>query len=106
MGANGRAALRRPVGKGNTEEIGNGQRCSPALSLYNRPATIEGGNNGHGIGDHQAEESTKRAVRALAENFGFDISSIARAFYKQIEREGKIPPSLAEYLKPDKKPLK
>ena len=54
----------------------------------------------------RAEESTKRAVRALAENFGFDISSIARAFYKQIEREGKIPPSLAEYLKPDKKPLK
>ena len=48
----------------------------------------------------RAEESTKRAVRALAENFGFDISSIARAFYKQIEREGKIPPSLAEYLKP------
>lgn len=41
----------------------------------------------------RAEESTKRAVRALAENFGFDISSIARAFYKQIEREGKIPPS-------------
>ena len=54
----------------------------------------------------RAEESTKRAVRALAENFGFDISSIARAFYKQIEREGTIPPSLAEYLKPDKKPLK
>ena len=54
----------------------------------------------------RAEESTKRAVRALAENFGFDISSIARAFYKQIEREGKIPPNLAEYLKPDKKPLK
>lgn len=54
----------------------------------------------------RAEESTKRAVRAIAENFGFDISSIARAFYKQIEREGKIPPSLAKYLKPDKKPLK
>ena len=46
------------------------------------------------------------AVRAIAENFGFNISSIARAFYKQIEREGKIPPSLAEYLEPDKKPLK
>ena len=83
MGANGRAALRRPVGKGNTEEI-----------MGTASVTI------------RAEESTKRAVRALAENFGFDISSIARAFYKQIEREGKIPPSLAEYLKPDKKPLK
>ena len=29
----------------------------------------------------RVEESTKRAVRAIAENFGFDISSIARAFY-------------------------
>ena len=28
----------------------------------------------------RAEESTKRAVRAIAEDFGFDISSIARAF--------------------------
>lgn len=54
----------------------------------------------------RVEESTKRAVRAIAEDFGFDISSIARAFYKQIERERKIPPSLAEYLEPDKKPLK
>ena len=54
----------------------------------------------------RVEESTKRAVRAIAENFGFNISSIARAFYKQIEREGKIPPRLAEYLEPDKKPLK
>lgn len=54
----------------------------------------------------RAEESTKRAVRAIAEDFGFNISSIARAFYKQIEREGKIPPSLVEYLEPDKKPLK
>jgi DNA-damage-inducible protein J len=39
----------------------------------------------------RVEESTKRAVRAIAEDFGFDISSIARAFYKQIERERKIP---------------
>ena len=54
----------------------------------------------------RVEESTKRAVRAIAEDFGCDISSIARAFHKQIEREGKIPPSLAEHLKPDKKPLK
>ncbi len=54
----------------------------------------------------RVEESTKRAVRAIAEDFGFDISSITRAFYKQIEREGKISPSLVEYLEPDKKPLK
>lgn len=40
----------------------------------------------------RVEESTKRAVCAIAEDFGFDISSITRAFYKQIEREGEIPP--------------
>ena len=54
----------------------------------------------------RVEGSTKRAVCAIAYDFGFDISSIARAFYKQNRaRGGKIPPSLAEYLKPDKKPL-
>ena len=37
----------------------------------------------------RVEESTKRAVRAIAEDFGFDISSIAAL--TAIEREGKIP---------------
>lgn len=49
----------------------------------------------------RVDESTKQAVSAIAEDFGFDISSIARAFYKQIEREHRIPLTL-EHLKPNK----
>lgn len=48
----------------------------------------------------RVDESTKRAVSAIAEDFGFDISSITRAFYKQIEREQRIPLTL-EYPKPN-----
>ena len=50
------------------------------------------------------DESTKQAVSAIAEDFGFDISSITRAFYKQIEREQRIPLTL-EYPKPNKESL-
>ena len=49
----------------------------------------------------RADESTKQAVSAIAEDFGFDISSITRAFYKQVEREHRIPLTL-EHLKPNK----
>ena len=49
----------------------------------------------------RVDESTKQAVSAIAEDFGFDISSITRAFYKQIEREHRIPLTL-EHLKPNK----
>ena len=49
----------------------------------------------------RVDESTKQAVSAIAEDFGFDISSITRAFYKQIEREHRIPLTL-EYPKPNK----
>ena len=48
----------------------------------------------------RVDESTKRAVSAIAEDFGLDISSITRAFYKQIEREQRIPLSL-EYPRPN-----
>ena len=48
----------------------------------------------------RVDESTKRAVSAIAEDFGFDISSITRAFYKQIEREQRIPLNL-EYPRPN-----
>ena len=48
----------------------------------------------------RVDESTKRVVSAIAEDFGFDISSITRAFYKQIEREQRIPLSL-EYPRPN-----
>ena len=49
----------------------------------------------------RVDESTKQAASAIAEDFGFDISSITRAFYKQIEREHRIPLTL-EHLKPNK----
>lgn len=52
----------------------------------------------------RAGESTKRAAGAMAENFGFDTSSIIRAFYKQIERERRIPLSL-EYPRPNNESL-
>lgn len=52
----------------------------------------------------RVDESTKQAVSAIAEDFGFDISSITRAFYKQIEREQRIPLTL-EYPKPNKESL-
>lgn len=37
------------------------------------------------------DESTKRAVNAIAEDFGFDTSPITHAFRKQVEREQAIP---------------
>lgn len=52
----------------------------------------------------RVDESTKQAVSAIAEDFGFDISSITRAFYKQIVREQRIPLSL-EYPKPNEESL-
>ena len=52
----------------------------------------------------RVDESTKQAVSAIAEDFGFDSSSITRAFYKQIEREHRIPLTL-EYPKPNKESL-
>lgn len=37
------------------------------------------------------DESTKRAVNAIAEDFGFDTSPITHAFRKQVERKQVIP---------------
>lgn len=42
-----------PSAKGILEKIRGGRRCAPALSFHNRPTTIERGNNGHDISDHQ-----------------------------------------------------
>lgn len=49
----------------------------------------------------RVDESAKQAVSTIAEDFGFDISSITHAFYKQIEREHRIPLTL-EHPKPNK----
>ena len=52
----------------------------------------------------RVDDATKRAASAIAEDFGFDLSSITRAFYKQIVREQRIPLSL-EYPRPNKESL-
>ena len=48
----------------------------------------------------KVDESTKQPMSAMAEDFGFDISSITRAFYKQAERGQGIPLSV-EYPEPN-----
>lgn len=52
----------------------------------------------------RVDESTKLAAAAIAEDFGFDLSSVTRAFYRQIVREQRIPLSL-EYPKPNAESL-
>lgn len=48
----------------------------------------------------RVDEKTKKAAAAIAEDFGFDLSSVTRAFYRQIVREQRIPLSL-EYPHPN-----
>lgn len=52
----------------------------------------------------RVDDATKRAASAIAEDFGFDLSSVTRAFYRQIVREQRIPLNL-EYPKPNKESL-
>lgn len=52
----------------------------------------------------RVDKSTKRAVSAVAEDFGFDISSITCSFYKQTERGQEIPLSV-EYPEPNNESL-
>lgn len=52
----------------------------------------------------RVDEETKQAAASIAEDFGFDLSSITRAFYRQIVREQRIPLSL-EYPKPNKESI-
>ena len=40
------------------------------------------------------DEATKRAASDIAEGLGFDLSSVTRAFYRQMAREGRIPLNL------------
>lgn len=42
------------------------------------------------------DSDTKREVSRIANHFGFDLSSITRAFYKQIIRENRIPLDLSD----------
>ena len=48
----------------------------------------------------RVDEATKQAAASIAEDFGFDLSSVTRAFYRQIVREHRIPLNL-EYPKPN-----
>ncbi len=52
----------------------------------------------------RVDEATKLAASSVAEDFGFDLSSVTRAFYKQIVREQRIPLNL-EYPKPNRESL-
>ena len=52
----------------------------------------------------KVDESTKQPMSAMAEDFGFGISSIARALYKQAERGQEIPLSV-EYPEPNNESL-
>ena len=52
----------------------------------------------------RVDEATKQAAASIAEEFGFDLSSVTRAFYRQIVREQRIPLNL-EYPQPNKESL-
>ena len=40
----------------------------------------------------RVDEETKKEASRIVEDFGFDLSSVTRAFYRQIVRENRIPP--------------
>lgn len=44
----------------------------------------------------RVDSETKKEAARIADYFGFDLSSITRAFYKQIVREHRIPLDLSE----------
>ena len=43
----------------------------------------------------RVDENTKRQAASIVEGLGLDLSSVTRAFYKQIVRERRIPLSLS-----------
>lgn len=43
----------------------------------------------------RVDEDTKRRASAIAEDLGLDLSSVTRAFYRQIVRERRIPLDLS-----------
>lgn len=44
----------------------------------------------------RVDSELKSGAASVAEHFGFDLSSVTRAFYKQIVREHRIPLNLAD----------
>lgn len=43
----------------------------------------------------RVDEETKEQAGRIAADFGFDLSSVTRAFYRQIVRENRIPLNLS-----------
>ncbi|SPT54186.1 Antitoxin DinJ [Actinomyces bovis] len=43
----------------------------------------------------RVDDETKERAAKIAEDFGFDLSSVTRAFYRQMVRENRIPLSLS-----------
>ena len=52
----------------------------------------------------RVDEQTKRDATQIVEDFGFDLSSVTRAFYRQIVRERRIPLTLS-YPEPNEESL-
>lgn len=52
----------------------------------------------------RVDESTKERAAQIAEDFGFDLSSVTRAFYRQIVRENRIPLNLS-YREPNRESI-
>lgn len=52
----------------------------------------------------RVDQRTKESAARIAEDFGFDLSSVTRAFYRQMVREQRIPLNL-EYPKPNSETL-
>lgn len=48
----------------------------------------------------RVDETTKERASQIAQDFGFDLSSVTRAFYRQIVRENRIPLNL-NYAEPN-----
>lgn len=52
----------------------------------------------------RVDEKTKTEAAKIVEDFGFDLSSVTRAFYRQIVREQRIPLTLS-YPEPNEESL-
>ena len=52
----------------------------------------------------RVDDQTKKEAARIVEDFGFDLSSVTRAFYRQIVRENRIPLKLS-YPEPNEESL-
>ena len=50
----------------------------------------------------RVDDATKKQATAIVEDLGLDLSSVTRAFYRQIVRENRIPLSLSRQSIPAK----